>query len=94
MLKKIANLEHRLSNCIEPKFKIGQTIYTFNKYQNRVYTLYVVSIHIEQYETTEFNNLVYKARRLEDGFIGGYLEDELFATKEDALKKLEELKNG
>ena len=93
-LPRIQNLEHRLSNCIEPKFKIGQTIYTFNKYQNRVYTLYVVSIHIEQYETTEFNNLVYRTRRLEDGFIGGYLENELFATEEEAKAKLEELKNG
>ena len=90
--QRIAELEEQLKNAIVPKFKIGQEVYTFNKYQDCVYTLYLISIHIEQYETTEFNNLVYRARRLQDGFIGGYLEEELFATKEDALAKLEELK--
>lgn len=90
--QRIAELEEQLKNAIVPKFKIGQEVYTFNKYQDCVYTLYLISIHIEQYETTEFNNLVYRAIRLKDGFIGGYLEDELFATKEEAEAKLEELK--
>jgi len=89
--ERIAELEEQLKNAIVPKFKIGQEIYTFNKYQDCVYTLYLISIHIEQYETTEFNNLVYRARRLKDGFIGGYLEEEIFATKEEAQAKLQEL---
>lgn len=89
--KEFFDLEEQLKNAIVPKFKIGQAVYTFNKYQDCVYTLYLISIHIEQYETTEFNNLVYRARRLEDGFVGGYLEEDLFATKEEALAKLKEL---
>ena len=89
--KRIAELEEQLANSIRPKFKIGQEVYTFNKYQDCVYTLYLISIHIEQYETTKFNNLVYRARRLKDGFISGYLEEELFTTKEEAQAKLEEI---
>lgn len=89
--QRIAELEEQLKNAIVPKFKIGQEVYTYNKYQDCVYTLYIISIHIEQYETTEFDNLVYRARRLKDGFIGGYLEEELFATKEEAETKLKEL---
>ena len=29
--QKIKELEHRLSNCIEPKFKIGQEVWFINK---------------------------------------------------------------
>lgn len=91
--QKIKALERRLSNCIEPKFKVGQIVYTYDKYQNCVYSLDIISIHIEKYENPIFSSLVYRAKRLKDSFIYGYLEDELFATKEEAKAKLMEVKD-
>ena len=92
--QRIAELEKQLANSIRPKFKRGQEVYTYNKYQGCIYKLQLISIHIEQYETPEFDTLVYRARRLKDGFIGGYLEEELFATEEEAQAKLEELRGN
>lgn len=90
--QRIAELEEQLKNAIVPKFKIGQMVYTYNKYQDCVYILDLISVHIERYETSKFNSLVYMAKRLKDGFISGYLEEDLFATREEAEQRLNELK--
>ena len=82
---KIKDLAHRLSNCIEPKFVIGQKIWFINNSK-------VVCGEIEEFE--------YVISKYKEGyyyFIDGYgwfLQKSLFATEEDAFKKLEELKNG
>lgn len=89
--QRIAELEKQLKNAIVPKFKIGQTVYTFNKYNWCVYELKVISIHISKYENINFNSLSYSVKRLEDGFTCGYLEDDLFNTKEEAEAKLKEM---
>lgn len=85
---RIAELEEQLKNSIRPKFKIGQIVYTYNKYQDCVYILDLISVRIERYETPKFNSLVYLAKRLKDGFISGYSEEDLFATKEEAEERL------
>ena len=88
---RIAELEEQLKGCIRPKFKIGQTVYTFNKNTECVYELCIKIIRIEINEISKFNSLVYLAERLEDGNFFGYFEVELFATKEEAIAKLKEL---
>jgi hypothetical protein len=89
--KRISELEEQLKNAIVPKFKIGQTVYTFNKNTECVYELCIKIIRIEINEISKFNSLVYLAERLEDGNFFGYFEVELFATKEEAQAKLKEL---
>lgn len=90
--QRIAELEEQLKNAIVPKFKVGQTVYTFNKNSECVYELCIKIIRIERNEISMFNSLVYLAERLEDGNFFGYFEVELFATKEEAQAKLGEMK--
>lgn len=82
--QKIKDLEHRLSNCIEPKFKIGQKVYIADKYFDKVYELKINSIRISRFKDKHFNSISYD----------GHLEENLFATEEEAKSKLEDLKNG
>ena len=89
--ERIAELEEQLKNAIVPKFKVGQTVYTFNKNTECVYELCIKIIRIEINEISKFNSLVYLAERLEDGNFFGYFEVELFATKAEAIAKLKEL---
>jgi hypothetical protein len=89
--QRIVELEEQLKGCIRPKFKVGQTVYTFNKNTECVYELCIKIIRIEINEIAKFNSLVYLAERLEDGNFFGYFEVELFATKEEAQAKLKEL---
>ena len=89
--QRIAELEEQLKGYIRPKFKVGQTVYTFNKSTECVYELCIKIIRIEINEISKFNSLVYLAERLEDGNFFGYFEVELFATKEEAIAKLKEL---
>lgn len=89
--QQIAELEEQLKGYIRPKFKVGQTVYTFNKNTECVYELCIKIIRIEINEISQFNSLVYLAERLEDGNFFGYFEVELFATKEEAQAKLKEL---
>ena len=83
--KRIDVLEHRLSNCIEPKFKVGQEVYMIDS----------TRVEITGYKIIHFDNpeTLYRIKDDEITF-GNIPENELFATKEDAKKHLEELKNG
>lgn len=80
---KIKDLEHRLSNCIEPKFKIGQEVWCI--WGKSVGSFIVTRIDID------IKNCVLI------GYGNRYLhqfEENCFATKEEAKAKLEEVKNG
>lgn len=90
--QRITELEELLKGCIRPNFKVGQTVYTFNKNTECVCELCIKIIRIEINEISKFNSLVYLAERLEDGNFFGYFEEEIFATKEEAQAKLKELK--
>lgn len=97
---KIKQLEQELAELKEkyiiPKFQLGQTIFTANKPNECIYELKIVSIHIERSEFCDrkFNSLVYLAERIKDGFIGGYSEEDLFATEQEALNKLKEIQGN
>ena len=79
--KRIAELEEQLANSIRPEFKIGQDVYVVSS--GDVYVITIDSITIEKEEN--YTDFVYY-----DVYGIGY--DWVFATKEDALAKLEELK--
>lgn len=90
--QKIKELEHRLANCIEPKFKIGQEVWFVKYFNAGCYEFAygkVVEIKITEYDGVfyemEFRNnceIDFKSRH----------EKYVFATEEEAKAKLEELK--
>ena len=98
--QRIAELEQELTELKEryiiPKFQLGQTIFTANKPNECIYELKIVSIHTERSEFCDrkFNSLVYLAERIKDSYIGGYSEEDLFATEQEAIEKLKEMKGN
>ena len=78
--------------AIEPKFKLGQYVFTVNKHSECVEMLEIMHIRIDVYRISKYNSLVYYARRLRDENLYGYMEDDLFATSEEAENKLKEIK--
>ena len=72
----LKKLEEQLENVMP--FKTGQTLYSLNKRTNCIYEL-------------TFEQFMYKARRLKDGYVSNYSKEELSTTKEEAQAKLEEL---
>lgn len=87
--KLIKDLEHRLSNCIEPKYKLNQDVFVI--IQKVVRKTNISSIRIfEGYELSYYCKYVDGERM--------YLEldeNEIFLTEAEAKAKLgEELKDG
>ena len=83
--KQIQDLEHRLANCIEPKFKVGQEVfYLVDKY-SPVLSGEVLEIQIWDLKK---DNIVYVIE-----YSGNvHCESIVFATEAEAKAKLEELK--
>ena len=83
--QKIQELEYRLSNCIEPKFRIGQEVwYVWNKSQRTPFRCIIDNI---VYDSSKNYKLKYDSEH--------YIcmqEEHLFATEAEAKEKLEELK--
>ena len=82
--QRIAELEEQLQECIRPKFKIGQEVfYVVDKY-SPVLSGEVLEIQIWDLKK---DNIVYVIE------YGGnvWCESNVFATKAEALAKLEEL---
>ena len=89
---QIQELEHRLANCIEPKFKIGQEVWDIitQRYWE-----------IKKIELIPFEGELCEMYRLGHGDTGDYNScllpydgNQFFATEEEAKAKLEELNNG
>ena len=87
---KIKELEHRLSNCIEPKFKPHNDLFVIVGYKNEPKT-------VEQYYIDEIvvrgNGTLVEYRDIEKNAIIGQ-NNTLFTTREQAERYLEELKNA
>lgn len=94
---EVMRLERRLSNCIEPKFKTYQQVYTISKF-------YTSTNGIPEYEI--FNSYYYVAENENEIIVGWNYKkdfnkrkyyyvrkDWVFATEEEAKAKLEEMKN-
>ena len=84
LTKKVKDLEHRLANCIEPKFKVGDEVYWVFDGSVEYMKIYCIS------RFKDHKDLVFYG----DGYGVFWSEKELFATKEEAKAKLEEMKNG
>lgn len=80
-------LEKALENAIVPKFKIGQEVYYYHIARNKIYLGYIEDI---QWFAIR-NRIYYRIPQLQRDYFW-IREDELFATKEEALAKLEEIK--
>lgn len=85
---KIAELEEQLKNAIVPKFKIGQDVYTIRHnnsiYHTRIDEIKVVGINGK-------NEIFYYYDQPGSYAHWEEVEDNLFATKEDAQAKLKEM---
>ena len=84
LTKKVKDLEHRLSNCIEPKE--DYYVIVSNGWKNKKYGIARVKQVVENYYIQET-----------DEYLGSYSADREygeFSTFEEARAKLEELKNG
>ena len=84
---KLEELEHRLANCIEPKFTIGQEVWGIDIVRKDNIDSFIVReicycADYGLYYKTDIGVDVYEY----------YFK--LFATEEEAKAKLEELKNG
>ena len=92
--QRIAELEEQLKNCIRPKFKVGQEIWEITP---------LMSWKIKRIECIQFNggngDVVMEIYRLGHDGTDDYNccimpidNDRFFATEEEAIAKLEELK--
>lgn len=90
--KQLDQANKRLKGAIVPKFKIGQEVYkVYTKDQRFPFKVKIIGFKITQ--TEEKNSVLYDTE--EDGIeMGWYPEKILFATLEEAEKKLQELQNG
>ena len=84
--QRIAELEEQLKNAIVPKFKIGQEVYYYHIARNKTYSGYVEDT---QWFATK-NGIYYRISQLQRDYFW-IREDEVFAAKEEAQAKLEEL---
>lgn len=94
--KKVKDLEHRLSNCIEPKFKIGQEVWFVNPRNG--YDAQIERGKIENLRIFALKSKIQINYRICDSNCSwydrhSYRQKELFATEAEAKAKLEELKN-
>lgn len=90
---KIEELEARLSNCIEPKFKIGQEVWVVDDLAEEIYLGEVVFIEAQKFKRE--NVIWYQVEYFDECPMDGPFEESfIFATEEEAKAKLEELKNG
>lgn len=87
--QRIAELEEQLKNSIRPKFKIGQECYVLLGKEIEKITIAGCRIKISKMEDENFT--MYSITDSQ-GYACSVMEEQLFATKEEALKKLEELK--
>lgn len=92
---KIEELEERLSNCIEPKYKIGQDVWFI--YDDDEYTILHKKVMAFNYNSYDGGHFTYAMS--DDGtqetIWYGYINDKyVFATQEEAKAKVKELKHG
>ena len=89
--QRIVELEEQLKNAIVPKFKIGQKVWFVNEISEEIYLGVVVGFEVSKVYFSPLD--IYYRIEYEDGcLITDDFEDEfVFATKEEAQAKLEEL---
>lgn len=94
-LPQIEKLEYRLSNCIEPKFKIGQEVlvndWTGQLRSGEIFEIQTNQVKFDQVPLITY--LVDYGAYSDDDQENDYFEEkDVFVTEEEARKRLEELK--
>lgn len=93
--KRIDDLEHRLSNCIEPKFKVGQEVWVVDNLAEEIYAGQIMFIEAQKYKEEKESIIWYQVEYFDECTMSGPFEEQFtFATEEEAKAKLEGLKNG
>ena len=87
--QRIAELEEQLKNAIVPKFKVGQNVWTI-RHNNYIYNTRIDEIKVVGIDGK--NEIFYYYDQPGSYAHCEEMEDNLFATKEEAQAKLEELK--
>jgi hypothetical protein len=91
--QKIKDLEHRLSKCIEPKFKVGQEVWIVDNLAEEIYVGEVEFIEAQKYKKE--NVIWYHVEYFDECTMSGPFEEPFtFATEEEAKAKLRSLKDG
>jgi hypothetical protein len=88
LTQRIAELEEQLKNAIVPKFKIGQKCYVLLGKEIDEITIVGCRIKISKMEDENFT--MYSITNSQ-GYACSVIEEQLFATKEEAQAKLKEL---
>lgn len=89
--QRIAELEEQLKK-MTPKFKVGQKIYMADCKEMSVFSATITKTIFTLHRENEHIHMYDIIKDIEPDWICGTSEEWLFATKEDALKKLKELK--
>lgn len=87
--QRITKLEEQLKNAIVPKFKVGQKVWFIDN-EKDIHECEIYELKLNRYVRKLVYNISYNIG-LEDWTDDVAFEDELFATKEEAQAKLEEL---
>ena len=87
--QRIAELEEQLKNSIVPKFKIGQECYVL--LGKVIEKIIIVGCRIKISKMEDENFTMYSITDIQ-GYACSVMEEQLFATKEEAQAKLKELK--
>ena len=98
MASRVADLERRLANCIEPKFKIGQEVWvndwTGQLRSGEIYEIQTNQVKFDQIPLITYLVDYYGAYSDDDQENDYFEEKDVFATEAEAKAKLEEMKNG
>lgn len=87
-VQRIAELEEQLQECIRPKFKIGQEVYTI-RHNNHIYHTRIDEIKVVGINGK--NEIFYYYDQPGSYAHWEEVEDNLFSTKAEAEAKLKEL---
>ena len=90
--QKIKDLEHRLSNCIETKFKVGQQVWVVDNLSEKIYVGEVDFIEAQKFKRE--NVIWYQVEYFDKCTMSGpFEESSIFATEEEARAKLREMQD-
>ncbi len=88
--QRIAELEEQLKNAIVPKFKVGQECYVLLGKEIEKITIAGCRIKISKMEDENFT--MYSITDIQ-GYACSVMEEQLFATKQEAEAKLKEMQS-
>lgn len=94
VVNRLNDYEHRLANCIEPKFKIGQEVSVVDNLSEEIYVGQIVFIEAQKYKDEKESIIWYQVEYFDECTMSGPFEESFtFATEAEAKAKLGSLKD-